>query len=131
MKISMIEENLVLTSTTIRQVSIYHFLDKMNKLNWKNIEIETSIMPRKDLKSSTTIKLDHIPKRIKNFIDSLETRVESISISGIIEDCKINLTVLIDNNQVKWIEINFKAEKRAVLESNLKKFNSFLKKDTS
>ncbi|MBD3228096.1 MAG: hypothetical protein GF329_07890 [Candidatus Lokiarchaeota archaeon] len=127
----MIEENLVLTSTTIRQISIYHFINEMNKLNWNNIEIETSIMPRKDLKSPITKKLNYIPKKIRKFIDTFETRVESMSISGTIDGCQINLTVLIDKNQVKWIEINFKAEKKANLESNLKKFNSFLRKDKS
>ncbi|MHA1271551.1 MAG: hypothetical protein ACTSPY_17290 [Candidatus Helarchaeota archaeon] len=124
----MIEENLVLTSSSIKKISLKGFFKNINKFDWKNIKIEINAMPRKDLDSLHSISLDKIPDSINTTIKSFKTPVESISISGVINECIIKLTSLVDKKYLNWIEINFKAKNKSILEPIISEMTEILKK---
>jgi hypothetical protein len=125
----MIKETLVLTSSSVKDtLSVGQLFYELNGFKWVNLGIEIAQMPQKGIESPIT-NLDKFPESSKKLIKSLETPIESISISGIIEDCNISLTALVDNNTIKWVEVYFEADSKVSLEATFEKFNVLLKKN--
>ena len=124
----MIKENLVLSSSAINKIPINQYIEDLSKFNWEKIKIEICAMPRNDLKSPPIVVLDDFSKPINPIIKSFKTPIESISISGQVEECSINITSLIDDNSLKWIEVNLQAPNKVSLDPILQKFNNLLRK---
>ena len=124
----MIKETLVLTSSSVKDISVGQLFYELNGFKWGNIQIEIAQMPQKGVKSPI-LNLDEFPESTKKLIKSLETPIESISISGMIEECNISLTSLVDNNTIKWIEVYFEADSKVSLEATFEKFNVLFKKN--
>ncbi|MHA1229636.1 MAG: hypothetical protein ACTSRP_02345 [Candidatus Helarchaeota archaeon] len=124
----MTEESLILTSSIINEMSLVEFFNKLSSFEWENLTIDIYAMPRKDLKKPPHLHIEKFPDSINNAIKSFETPIESIVISGSINKCRIKMTGLVEKNQVRWLEANFKAEKKSIVEKLLKEFTDFLKK---
>ncbi|TFF86079.1 MAG: hypothetical protein EU551_02575 [Promethearchaeota archaeon] len=124
----MIKEILVLTSSSVKDISVGQLFFELNGFKWVNLGIEIAQMPQEGVESPIK-NLDQFPESTKKIIKSLETPIESISISGIIEDCSISLTALVDNNTIKWVEVYFEADTKVSLEATFEKFNVLLKKN--
>ncbi|MHA1752477.1 MAG: hypothetical protein ACTSYZ_08920 [Candidatus Helarchaeota archaeon] len=124
----MFEENLVLTSSTMNKITIEQFLEYLNEYKWEKIKIEICGMPRKDLKSQPILILDNLPNPPYNIIKNLKTPIESISISGIINNCKFELTGLIEDNLLRWIEFGIQSQNKKDIEPFFMKITKILKK---
>jgi len=123
------EEGLVLISSTIKTISIIEFINILNKFKWEDINIEISAMPRKDIKNSCVIKLDKIPKNIKDIINSFITPIESISVLGSIKNCNISITALIEDELLKWMEITVQSENKESAKEMIAELAQYFKKN--